>query len=113
MTQSDWGVRIWIRREYLLDSPFKFQVGSQGSSADKKGEGEQNSTLWNGGKVRFPAKVVDADTELLIKYYRRAFEKAHEIYKIEKDLNTASIPKWRFLDSLPSKCVLQHSKTAV
>ena len=107
------GVRIWILREHLSGSPGKFHVGAQVALTDKNGEWQQFTNLWKEGRFRIHAIVVDADSELLFKYYRTAFEQAREIFKKEVDPKAVSFPNWPFLDSWPSKYVSSHSEIVV
>lgn len=107
------GVRIWILREHLSASPGKFHVGAQAALTDKKGEWQQFTNLWKGGRFRIHAIVVDGDSELLFKYYRRAFEEARKIYKGEVNPEAVSFPNWPFLDSLPSKNISSFDEIVV
>ena len=104
------GIRIWILREHLSGSPGKFHVGANAALTDKNGEWQQFTNLWSNGRFRLHAFVVDSDSELLFRYYRRAFEEARQIYRKEVDSNAKSFPGWPTLDSLPSNYVSSHSE---
>lgn len=106
------GVKIWILREELSASPGMFHVGARPALTDKNGEWQQFTNLWGGGKFRIHAVVADDDAELLFAYYRKAFEKARDVYRWAVDPDADSFPDWPFLERLPNKHVSVFRDTA-
>lgn len=101
------GIKIWILREHLSNSPGHFHVGARPALTDKNGEWQQFTFLWK-GSFRIHAVVAHPNAEILFSYYREAFEHARNVYRQNIDKNAPSFPEWPFLKLLPSGCVSDY-----
>lgn len=107
------GVRVWLVREHMAQSPGRFHPGHAAALTDKNGEWQQTTYLWPKGTFRIHAVVGGRAAEALFSYYRKAYDHARSIYKAKVDASADNFPGWPFLEDLPPGCTSDFKTVTV